>query len=151
MMILSRVIANCDIANYSIEDSSLSDKIRAYFEEGSQDLTNTYRSQEANTIKEEIVEDKNLDSDTSEVIQVEEDVENDLEETQTISIQEVSNDDYSFEESQHTQNLQPLTDQEVNNNEINGIDMTNMNDTTSSDSETIVIENFDEEDNKEDI
>lgn len=42
----------------------------------------------------------------------------------------------------------------MNNNEINGIDMTNMNDTTSSNSEiseTIVIENFDEEDNKEDI
>lgn len=151
MMILSRVIANCDIANYSIEDSSLSDKIRAYFEEGSQDLTNTYRRQEANTIREEIIEDKNLDSNTSEFNPVE---ENELEETQTISVQEVSDDSYSFEESQTTQNLQPLTDQEVNNNEINGIDMTNMNDTTSSDSEiseTIVIENFDEEDNKEDI
>lgn len=151
MMILSRVIANCDIANYSIEDSSLSDKIRAYFEEGSQDLTNTYRRQEANTIREEIIEDKNLDSNTSEFNPVE---ENELEETQTISVQEVSDDSYSFEESQTTQNLQPLTDQEVNNNEINGIDMTNMNDTTSSNSEiseTIVIENFDEEDNKEDI
>lgn len=151
MMILSRVIANCDIANYSIEDSSLSDKIRAYFEEGSQDLTNTYRRQEANTIREEIIEDKNLDLNTSEFNPVE---ENELEETQTISVQEVSDDSYSFEESQTTQNLQPLTDQEVNNNEINGIDMTNMNDTTSSNSEiseTIVIENFDEEDNKEDI
>lgn len=164
MMILSRVIANCDIANYSIEDSSLSDKIRAYFEEGSQDLTNTYRSQEANSLNDEDenienqnVEDNNLNSEASEFNPVEENIENNdnnLEETRTISVQEISDEDHDFEESQSTQNLQPLTDQEINNNEINGIDMTNINDTTSSYSEineTIVIENFDEEDNKEDI
>ncbi|WP_138159059.1 ATP-binding cassette domain-containing protein [Peptoniphilus catoniae] len=32
LLILSRVIANSNIANYSIEDSSLSDKINAYYE-----------------------------------------------------------------------------------------------------------------------